>query len=239
MAMNEEKNTLDHEQASQQRSRVTTQSVVSQIRQSIQAGEYNYDDRLPAERQLAEQYQASRGTIRSALMQLEKQHLVVRKPGGGTYVCAASSSDQQEITQITSPLEVIETRIAIEPHLMRLAVANANRNDLERLAAALKQVEMAGNDPELFTIADNLFHSTLAECAQNKLMVWIYKQISKVREHSQWRSMKDKVLTPERIERYNQQHRALYEAIATRHADEASKIMQQHLQGARDDLMGH
>ncbi len=219
--------------------RASTQSVVNKIRESIFDGTYSYEDRLPAERQLAKLFNASRGTIRSALQQLEKQHLVVRKSGAGTFVCAASSSNQQEITKITSPLEVIEARIAIEPHLMRLVVANANRNDIEKLAVALQQVEQAGNDPESFTLADNRFHIALAECAQNKLMAWIYRQISKVREHSQWRSMKDKVLTPERIARYNKQHRALFEAISARHADEASKIMLAHLSGARNDLMGH
>ncbi len=219
-------------------SRATTQSVVSQIRQLINEGVFKHEDRLPAERQLAERFNASRGTIRSALQQLERQNQVIRNSGLGTYVNSTNDLNASEIVRITSPLEVIEVRIAIEPHMMRLAVANASTNDLDRLAAALRQVKQCNGDPELFTIADTMFHITLAECAQNTLMLWLYKQISKVREHSQWRSMKDKVLTHERIQRYNQEHGKLYEAVASRHAEEAFTIMRTHLDGARNDLLG-
>ncbi len=218
--------------------RATTQSVVSQIRKSINDGIYKHSDRLPAERQLAEKLNASRGTIRSALFQLEKQNLVRRDTGSGTYVTANDEFSADEIVRITGPLEVIEVRIAIEPHMMKLAVANASPNDLDRLALALKQLTNCNDDPDLFTVADTNFHIALAECARNSLMIWLYKQISRVREHSQWRRAKEKVITPEKIQKYNREHNTLYEAIASGHADEAFQIMNSHLHGARNDLLG-
>ncbi len=218
--------------------RATTQSVMIELRQLINNGEFSQDERLPAERLLAEQFQASRGTIRSALEQLEKQKLVSRKIGAGTFVTGADKSEGHEITKATSPLDLIEVRMAIEPHMTKLVVANATGNDLERLADALAEVEAAGTDPERFTLADNKFHLTIAECSKNNLLIWIYKKVSTVREHTQWRSMKDKVLTPARIKRYNQQHRELFEAISTRHAEEAFNLMKDHLRSARMDLMG-
>ena len=45
----------------------TTGSVVSQLRNMILDGHYSQEERLPAERNLAEEFEVSRGTIRTAL----------------------------------------------------------------------------------------------------------------------------------------------------------------------------
>jgi len=65
---------------------VTTSKVVAQLRRRIVEGEYSYEERLPAERSLAEEFGVSRGTIRSVLLILEQQHLVNRQIGSGTFV---------------------------------------------------------------------------------------------------------------------------------------------------------
>ena len=49
--------------------------------------------------------------------------------------------------------------------------------------------------------------------------------------------MKAKLLTPERIDYYNQQHRAIYEAIVARDAGAAATIIKKHLYGVHDDLL--
>ncbi len=235
---NDKDQTKTKESHQNPRTRATTQSVVAQLRRSIDEGLYKHQDRLPAERLLAEQFNASRGTIRSALQQLEKQNLVKRSLGSGTFVNVSEEVDVESIIKITSPLEVIEVRIALEPHMMKQVVANASRNNLDSLADALNQVINCNNDPDRFTVSDTNFHIALAECSQNSLLLWLYRQISRVREYSQWRQVKDRVLTQQKIEQYNHEHKALYDAIVSRHADMAFDIMKSHLSGARDDLLG-
>lgn len=216
---------------------VTTSNVAAQLRRRILEGEYAYEERLPAERNLAEEFGVSRGTIRSVLQILEQQHLVVRQVGSGTYVSHRDVANQQEISSITSPLEMNEVRIAIEPQMVRLAIANASARDLEQLHAALRRCEDCGGDPEKFALADTAFHIALAQCSRNKLLFWLYERISEVRRHSQWRTVKSKLLTPERIDAYNTQHRALYEAIAVRDTPAAVKTIKDHLFGVQDDLL--
>jgi len=215
----------------------TTGSVVSQLRNMILEGNYSHEQRLPAERNLAEEFKVSRGTIRTALQNLEEQNLVTRKIGSGTYVTHRELSSQHDISSITSPLEMVEVRIAIEPQMVRLAITNASHRDLEELRNALRQCEECGGDAEKFALADTAFHMALAQCSKNKLMYWVYERISEVRRYSQWRIMKAKLLTPERIDYYNDQHRALYEAIASRDANEAIGVIKQHLLGVQDDLL--
>ena len=215
----------------------TTSNVVMQLRRQILEGVHSFEERLPAERNLAEEFGVSRGTIRSVLQILEKQHLVTRQIGSGTYVSHRESTNQQEIASITSPIEMVEVRIAIEPQLVRLAIANASLRDLEELHEALLQCEACNGDSELFARADTAFHLALAHCSKNKLMYWIYDRISEVRRHSQWGRMKSKLLTSARMDYYNRQHRALYEAISARDTLRAVKLIKDHLFGVQDDLL--
>ena len=215
----------------------TTSNVVTQLRNRILEGRYTYEERLPAERHLAEEFNVSRGTIRSVLEILEDQNLVTRQVGSGTYVTHRELTNQQEISSITSPLEMVEVRIALEPQIVRLAIANASFRDLQELRKTLKQCEDCGGDAEKFARADTAFHLALAHCSKNKLLYWVYERISEVRRFSQWRSMKAKLLTPERIDSYNRQHRAIYEAIAARNAPEAVSIIKNHLHGVHEDIL--
>jgi DNA-binding FadR family transcriptional regulator len=216
---------------------VTTSNVTARLRRRIMEGQYAYEERLPAERNLAEEFGVSRGTIRSVLQILEQQHLVARQVGSGTYVTHREITNQQEISSITSPLEMNEVRIAIEPQMVRLGIANASARELEELLEALRQCEDCGGDSEKFARADTAFHLALASCSRNKLMYWLYERISEVRHHSQWRTMKAKLLTPERINFYNQQHRQLYEAVVARDTTRAVALIKDHLYGVHDDLL--
>lgn len=216
---------------------VTTSKVAAQLRRRILEGDYSYEERLPAERNLAEEFAVSRGTIRSVLQILEQQHLVTRQIGSGTYVSHRQVTNQQEISSNTSPLEMVEVRIAIEPQMVRLAIANASSRDLEEMRNALRQCEACDGDSEKFARADTAFHMALAHCSKNKLMYWLYERISEVRRHSQWRSMKSKLLTPKRMDYYNSQHHALYDAIASRDTTRAVNLIKDHLYGVQDDLL--
>ncbi len=213
-------------------------SIAARLRQAILEGTYAFGVRLPAERDMARHFGTSRSTIREALRQLEAQRLLTRRIGSGTFVSHRVSPDGDYIAEVTSPLELIDVRLAVEPNIARLAAVNASARDLDRVGHVLAAVEAAGNDREAFTAADEQFHLLLAECTGNPLMAWLYRQINDVRGHRQWHRMKDKILTPARIRDYNQQHRALYEALRNRDVDAAAATIVRHLEKARRDLVG-
>ncbi len=213
-------------------------AIAARLRQAILDGKYADGERLPAERNLAQHFEASRSTVREALRRLEESRLVTRRIGSGTFVNHRPALDQSEIVEVTSPVELIEVRLAVEPQMARLAVVNATQRDLERMGEALERVESCGGDRELFSRADERFHIMLAECTRNPLMVWLYRQINDVRSHALWNGMKDKILTEARIAEYNRQHRVLYEALCNRDVDAATQIIAAHLEKARRDLLG-
>lgn len=212
--------------------------VASQLREEILRGAFDFTQRLPPERELAERFGASRGTIRAALARLQNMNLVVSRQGSGTYVNHGDQDDLQTVVEVTSPLELIECRMGIEPHLARLAVANAGKAPLKRMLQTLEAAEAAGSDPDGFSSADEQFHLALAECADNPLLLWIYRRINDIRHQTQWSARKDHVLTPRRIEDYNRQHRELYAAIRSRDVHRAVDVITAHLEKARKQLLG-
>ena len=212
--------------------------VFNQIRDSIVSGQYSFNERLPSERALAVRYKAARGTIRAALEQLEQANLVRKKFGSGTFVTYRSDLDHGDIAEETSPIELIETRIAIEPYIVRLAILNASNRDLNRLEEVLREAENTEYDPNGFSAADEAFHMALASSCQNPLLQWIYRLINDIRAHNQWSARKYHVLTPERIRFYNEHHRQLLDAIRQRDQVRAGEIITTHLQQARKDLLG-
>ncbi len=96
-----------------------------------------------------------------------------------------------------------------------------------------RNVERVQDNVEDFSRGDEAFHLALAE-----LLLWLYRHINEVHRHSQWNARKDKILTATRIAEYNQQHRELYTAIASRDIEHAVRAITGHLEKARGDLMG-
>ena len=115
--------------------------ITARLRKAIVEGNYGFNERLPSERDLAEYFGASRGTVREALRRLQQLNMVSRQVGSGTFVTYREMSGKVAISEVTSPLELIDVRFGIEPQIVRLAVANATLVDIERLRTALDQVE--------------------------------------------------------------------------------------------------
>ncbi len=219
------------------RPRYGASEMIASLRAAIAQKHYSHGDRLPAERELASRFGTSRGTARHALRELERLNLVTRRIGSGTFVNSPGLESASDIAEATSPLELIEVRYAIEPHMVRLAVMHASPRDLARARESLEQVEAAA-DPASFTEADEAFHLALAECSQNPLILWLYQQLNEVRGHSQWTAVKEKILVHDKIAEYNAHHRRIYRGIADRDTVAAVDAMNQHLGVARDDLTG-
>lgn len=211
--------------------------IAAHLRQAILDGVYLYGERLPAERQLAAALSSSRTTVREALRSLEQNGFITRRVGSGTFVTFLPESVGDDVAEITSPLELIEVRLAVESHMARLATVNATAKDIERMGEVLARLESSRADANHFTKWDRQFHQLLADATHNPLMASVFRHINHVRGHAQWNAMKDKILTAERIEGYNRQHRDLYQALRTRDGDAAVGIITRHLRDARRDLL--
>lgn len=218
----------------------TANAIARALQDAITTGAYAYRQQLPTERELALTYGASRTTVRKALTWLETQKLVERRAGSGTYASYDAGTNGKDIAERTSPLELIEVRAAIEPQMARLAVLHASARDVDKLQSLLTELAAAAHaaDAERYSNADEQFHLALASCTSNPLMVWLYEQINVIRTHALWAEMRRKILTSENMRFYNEQHSAVVSAIQRRDAEAAAETMVQHMEKARQDLIG-
>ena len=214
-------------------------SITSRLKRAIESGVYSDGDQLPPERQLAVAFGTARSTIRKALDQLEQKNLVVRRVGSGTFVSYQGpvQDAMSDVTDLISPLQLIEARIAIEPSMSRLAALHASARDLDAIESILRRIEVT-TDQDLFTKLDSEFHLALARCSRNPLLYRLYQHINTVRNHAQWEQMKQIILVTEKISVYNQQHRAIFEALKMRDPATAADLISRHLETARQDLVG-
>lgn len=74
--------------------------------QSNRAGENG--GALPSETELSEMFSTSRATVREALAQLERERLVIRRQGSGTYISPAFHKLSNTLNELNDPLTMIE-----------------------------------------------------------------------------------------------------------------------------------
>jgi DNA-binding FadR family transcriptional regulator len=204
-------------------------SITSRLKRAIESGVYSDGDQLPPERQLAVAFGTARSTIRKA-----------RRVGSGTFVSYQGpvQDAMSDVTDLISPLQLIEARMAIEPSMTRLAALHASSRDLDAIESILVRIEAANSDQDLFTKLDSELHLALARCSRNPLLYRLYQHINTVRNHAQWEQMKQIILVKEKIDIYNQQHRAIFEALKMRDPATAADLITRHLETARQDLVG-
>ena len=210
--------------------------VAAEMRRAIEGGQFRRFERLPASRQLSETFGVARNTLRDALYQLEREGLLETRAGSGTYVTAADADPVPAPVGEATPLELIDARFALEPHICRLCVLHGRREDIDALDALCTKMEGAIKDPVVFSEADTAFHRTLAETTRNNLLVWLIGQINTVRSLDEWTRMRHLTLDESIINQYNVQHREVLNAIRSREPERAAAKMKEHLETARLSL---
>ena len=217
--------------------RLGASEIASEIRRQIVDGSVAAHDRLPPERALAEHYGVARGTIREAMGRLAQEGLVDVRRGSGNYVREQANEPVGAVIRRARPLELVDARFALEPHICRLAVLHARADDLAGAERLLLEMEASVDDPATFADADTRLHTLLAEATGNNLLIWIIGQINVVRSQEQWSRMRNVTLDADTIRLYNRQHREIVDAIGRHDAEGAANSMKEHLQSARLSLM--
>ena len=175
---------------------------------------------LPSERALALRFQVSRHQLRRAMAQMrEEGALPAPRPPGRT-----SRRRGESLVGSTSPLEVIELRLMLEPSLAEYAALRASPHEVARIERA------AHTAPGIDTgLADIAFHNAIAAAAHNVLAADLYTLLREVGTDARLRVMHAQALTPERLQRRDSEHRAIAAAIASRNPIAAEAAMRDHL----------
>ncbi|MDO5601766.1 MAG: GntR family transcriptional regulator [Oscillospiraceae bacterium] len=152
----------------------------------ISSQEWKPGDCLPSERALCEEYTLSRMTVRQAVAELEREGVVTRVQGKGTFV--AKEKLMQPLLKLTSFSEDMRLR-GLLPGAQTLALEKvpANKAVAEKLAIApgdevilLKRLRLADGEPmaiETAYLNSELCAPIYDQLAENKSLYQLMKRV--------------------------------------------------------------
>ena len=193
--------------------------------------------KLPTERALVDRLDAPRSAVRRALAALEHEGLITRHVGRGTFLTDAATRKVDGAPADTSPAEIMQVRLLLEPQVATLAARVATQADLDRIADCLA-AGGACDDFESFETWDARLHRAIARGAHNGLLMNMFDVLDTARALPVWGSLKRRTSTPERRTCYQAQHTAIVDALRDRDPDGAGAAMRTHLQTVADNLLG-
>jgi DNA-binding FadR family transcriptional regulator len=205
----------------------------------MRTGVWRAGNRIPTERQLSETYGIGRSAVRRVLAQMKAQGLVTQTVGSGTYVGTAvvPGVAVPELTPHTSPSELMESRIALEPAIVELVIRHATPADFRALESCCDGAEAAAS-LEGFEHWDREFHELVARAAHNAFVLQLFQTMSRARSQAEWGLLKRRSITPERRLHYQREHRGILLALKDRDVAAAVAHTRHHLLNVRRNLLG-
>ena len=174
------------------------------------------------ERGLEAQFGASRTPVRSALLRLAGEGLVLRD-GRGWRVTPID---------ITEVVALGELRLAIESAAVRLAVSRAEEVSLAELAAFVESSRPAHDEAEVVQAGSD-FHVRLAQLSGNQPMADTVRGAMTRLARTRWLDVR----SPETRELAWTEHRAVVDAVRARDADLAADLLAAHLRSGSERLV--
>ncbi|MEX2647831.1 MAG: FCD domain-containing protein [Alphaproteobacteria bacterium] len=215
-------------------------NTVTRLRGLLEQGALASGGRLPPERRLADELGIGRRSLRSALEVLEREGRVTREQGRGTFVRPARGAavTLDQIAEHTSPPEVIELRLALEPIVARLAAVRASPREIRGLAHLAAETRDA-KGAEAYERADAAFHRAIVEASRNALFMAVFDAVSESRHYVGWQRLGENGRCFRRQATFAEFHAEIAAAVAARDGERAAKAMYNHLREVQQHIHRH
>lgn len=215
--------------------------IAHQIRQRILDGTLAHGQQLPTENELATAFDVSRNVVREAIARLKLAGYVETRRGTGTFV--AQGIGQRNFEIVTDELlhedaleHVFQLRVEIESGAAALAARFRTPAQLEALRLALAKVDEAGADWEKGADTALDFHLAVGNATNNPYFIRLMAHLSHVL-HDSVRTLRSTSTGTTRIAEVEQEHHAIFDAIAAGNADQARAAMRYHLTRDRKSVV--
>lgn len=214
--------------------------ILRQLRVAVFSGKFQAGDRLPNERHLAEQFEASRTSVREALRALEQEGVIHVKKGalGGAFVSDVDhrlvTKPFQTLLQLgkVSMVHITEVRLIFEPEAARLAAERATAEDLAEMEDVIERMRRVVEDGEPPASHDLMFHKLVARAASNPILEMLSESMLEVASQV----ISDLRPSIEVLRHVLERHRKVFESIRDHDEDRAFSLMSDHIVDVRRRL---
>lgn len=215
------------------------QRIIIQIEEAILSGALRPGDRLPAERELAETFHVSRASVREALRVLESFGVVAARVGNGpnsgsTIADNAGAGITNAFRLLIAVMQIstehiVDVRMVLEAHAVRLASRQATPHQLQFLHKTLDDMRVA-QSPDEFHAHDTNFHVGLARASGNELLPVMMESLRGVMrrdmlegygKQGDWTQLRAELL---------RQHHCILRSVEAGDADGSAELVTRHIQ---------
>ncbi len=212
-------------------------SIANDLERRILEGSLRAGDRLPPERELAEQLGVSRPSLREGLQKLVSKGLIRTRQGGGTVVTDRLQAGfvdpwREMLTgHPTLQQDLLEFRHMLESQAALLASERANDFDLQRIGAAFDALELAYEQDDLPACIkqDVEFHQSIAEASHNVLIAHLSASLHRLIQDHVEQNLHYLHAHPEKWQQVREQHREIWNKMQARNAQDVAQAARQHI----------
>ena len=213
-------------------------AIVSQIEQLILDGVLKPGERLSPERELAQELNVSRPSLREAITTLKSRGLLRSARGGRHYVVDIIAPT------LTDPLiellknhpkamfDVLELRHALEEvgaYFAALRATEADREILRHRFAELEEIQQGEHAPQHDSIVDANFHLAIADASHNVALIHVMRGLFNLLLSHICRSLERLYTRESSYVIVHSQHQAILKAILDRDPEAARQAAHIHL----------
>jgi DNA-binding FadR family transcriptional regulator len=217
--------------------RATPSLVYRSLLRSIHERHIPPGAKLPNERDIARQLKTSRTAVRSALSMMERQGLIRRRVGSGTFVTedadqVFSKMDQTTVgshDDVPSFVEIIEGRLLFEPAMMQIVCNRVEEREIDAMRDTLDSILKA---PTWRDFKEHIYslHKLIFEATKNKFLIQIMDNIVADRRAVVFDGKDTDKSAPLPVrEQTHKELASIVEAIAERKAKRAQELTSDHL----------
>ncbi len=200
------------------------EEIVIIIQKQIMSGKIVAGDKLPTERELAENFNVNRATVREALRKLENLDLIEIRHGDGLYVKNYLESGNFDLIKAAFNMDgagevmmnILEARRYVVPQMAYLAAQRRTKEDVDELEKVVFKEDLTMLDRDIRV------HQTIARATHNLVCTISLNFFNQIFRDYGYLYFDDE----RNVERSRLFHREIYEAIKNQEPEEARKIMQ-------------
>lgn len=195
----------------------STLSLTDRMRDDILAGALAPGDRL-VEHDLCQRYEVGRAAVRTAIVELAKEGLLLREANRGATVRRVS---------VAEAIQVSEARQALESLIAACAATNAGPDDRRELTGIIESMAeaVAAEDHARYSELNGLLHRRLREMSGHVIAAELVANLRARTVHQRLRL----ALRPGRPAQSLGQHRAIVSAVIDGDPERARQAMADHL----------
>lgn len=199
--------------------------ITEHLRDAIVRGELPRGRRL-LEGQLAEEFDVSRGPVRDAFRQLERESLVESRGASGTFVIGISEVDIDELYSLRGAIELLAAELAVE---------RSTAGDWAELALLTDELERTADehDRESFAAADIEFHSRIYGLSGHRRLSEIWHQYAPMLTTL----LRTTVLVQADLHESAAKHRLLLDLMAAGDQPSVASELREHLRSSHQRML--